>query len=235
MRIHSLEHEPFEGLGNIEVWAKNKGHSITRTLLFKNEKLPEISDFDWLFIMGGSMNIYEEDKFPWLKREKEFIAKAIEANKILLGVCLGSQLMADVLGGKVSKNQYKEIGWFPVSLTREAKDSSIFSSLPGTFAAFHWHGDTFKIPNGARRIAQSEGCANQAFECGRTIGLQCHLEYSKKSIDLMLKNCSDELVDGKYIQEEDEIISHYDNVLETNPILNLLLDNMEREFGDDLN
>lgn len=231
MRIHSLEHEPFEGLGNIEVWAKSKGHRITRTLLFKNEKLPETSDFDWLFIMGGSMNIYEEDKFPWLKEEKDFIAKAIAANKIILGICLGSQLLADVLGGKVSKNKLKEIGWFPVSLTREARDSSIFSILPGTFTAFHWHGDTFKIPNGARRIAQSEGCANQAFEYGRAIGLQFHLEYSKKSIDLMFKNCSDELVDGKYIQTADEIISKMGYVTGMNKTLNLILDNMEREFG----
>lgn len=231
MRIHSLEHEPFEGLANIEVWAKKKGYSITRTLLFKNEEPPETSDFDWLVIMGGSMNIYEEDKFPWLKREKEFIAKAIAANKILLGVCLGSQLIADVLGGNVSKNQHKEIGWFPISLTIEAKDSSIFSSLPGTFSAFHWHGDTFKIPPGAKRIAQSEGCMNQAFECGRAIGLQFHLEYSKKSIDLMFRNCGDELVEGKYIQSPDEILSNIGNVYEMNKTLDLILDNMEREFA----
>jgi len=231
MRIHSLQHEPFEGLGNIEVWAKKKGHSITRTLLYNNEEFPDISDFDWLVIMGGSMNIYEEDKFPWLKEEKNFIAKAIEGNKILLGVCLGSQMIADVLGGKVSKNQYKEIGWFPVSLTIEARDSSIFRSLPGTFIAFQWHGDTFKIPPGAKRIAQSEGCTNQAFECGRAIGLQFHLEYTKKSIDLMLRNCSDDIVDGKYIQVSDEILSKMGNVYEMNKTLDLILDNMEREFA----
>ncbi len=231
MRINSLEHESFEGLGNIEVWAQNKGHSISRTLLFKNGKLPETSEFDWLVIMGGSMNIYEEEKFPWLKEEKIFIAKAIAAKKIILGVCLGSQLIADVLGGKVSKNQYKEIGWFPVSLTREAKDSSIFCSLPNPFTTFHWHGDTFKIPSGAKRLAQSEGCKNQAFEYGRTIGLQFHLEYSKKSIDLMFRNCRDELLDGKYIQTPDEIISKIENVHEMNKTLDLILDNMEREFG----
>jgi len=210
MRIHSLEHEPFEGLANIEVWAKNNGHSISRTLLFKNEELPETSDFDWLIIMGGSMNIYEEDKFPWLKEEKKFIAKAIADHKILLGICLGSQLIADVLGGKVSKNKFKEIGWFPVSLTREARDSSIFSA----------------------RIAQSEGCVNQAFECGRVIGMQFHLEYSRKSIELMLRNCSDDLVEGKYIQKQDEIVSQISNVHKIKEILNTLLDNMEREYGN---
>ena len=231
MRLHSLEHEPFEGLANIEVWAKKKGHSITRTLLFNNEELPEISDFDWLVVMGGSVNIYEEDKYPWLKDEKSFIAQAIASKKIILGVCLGSQLIADVLGGRVSRNKHKEIGWFPVSLTEEAKDSSIFNAFPEKFTAFHWHGDTFKIPRGARRIAQSEGCPNQAFEFGRVIGLQFHLEYSKKSIDLMFQNCGNELVDGKFIQTPDEILSKMGNVYEMNKTLDLILDNMEREFA----
>ena len=223
MRIHSLEHEPFEGLANIELWAKKKGHSITRTLLFNNEELPEISDFDWLVVMGGSMNIYDEEKYPWLKDEKSFIAQAIASKKIVLGVCLGSQLIADVLGGSVSKNKDKEIGWFPVSLTEEAKDSSIFN-------AFHWHGDTFKITRGSRRIAQSKGCLNQAFEFGRVVGLQFHLEYSRDSIDLMFRNCIDDITEGKYVQKPDEIVSRINNVRDMNRILYLLLDNMEREF-----
>jgi GMP synthase-like glutamine amidotransferase len=230
MRIHSLEHEPFEGLANIEIWAKKKSHSISRTLLFKNEELPGIDEFDMLVIMGGSMNIYEEEKYPWLALEKNFIAEAIANKKIVLGVCLGSQLIADVLGGKVSRNKHKEIGWFPVTLTKEARTSSIFGSFPPRFTAIHWHGDTFEIPPGAARIAFSEGCPNQAFEYGRTIGLQLHLEYSAKSIDLMFRNCADEIVEGRYIQKPDEIISQNNNVVETQKLLNLLLDNMEKEL-----
>ncbi len=229
MRIHSLEHEPFEGLGNIEVWAKNRGHSITRTLLYNNEELPDIDDFDWLVIMGGSMNIYEDEKYPWLKEEKNFIAQAIANRKIILWICLCSQLLADIFGGRVTKNKYKEIGWFPVSLTREARDSPIFGTFPGTFTAFHWHGDTFKIPPGARRIAQSEACPNQAFEYERVIGLQFHIEYSVESINLMVQNCGDEIVDGKYIQKPDEILSQVSNVYKLKKILTPLLDNIERE------
>jgi GMP synthase-like glutamine amidotransferase len=231
MRIHSLEHEPFEGLANIEVWAKSKGHSITRTLLFNNEELPDISEFDWLVIMGGSMNIYEEEKYPWLREEKNFIAEAIANKKIVLGVCLGAQLIADILGGMVSKNKYREIGWFPVRLTKEARNSPIFNGFPEKFIAFHWHGDTFKIPPGAKKIAESEGCANQAFDYGKVVGLQFHLDYSVKSINLMFQNCGDEIVDGKYIQTPDEIVLQINNVAETQRLLNLLLDNMEREFG----
>ncbi len=176
------------------------------------------------------MNIYEEEKYLWLREEKDFIAEAIAAKKIILGVCLGSQLVADVLGGRVSRNKYKEIGWFPVSLTTDARNFPVFSNLPGTFIAFHWHGDTFKIPPGAARTAQSEGCANQAFEYGRVIGLQFHLEYSAESINLMFRNCGDEIVDGKYIQKPDEIVSQISNVHKMNEILNTLLDNIEREY-----
>lgn len=231
MKIHSLQHEPFEGLANIEVWAKNRGHSISRTMLFKSEKMPKTHEFDWLIIMGGSMNIYEDEKYPWLVEERKFIAEAIACKKIVLGICLGAQLIADVLGGRVSRNRYKEIGWFPVTLTREARNSAIFNMFPEKFMAFHWHGDTFKMPSGALRRAESEGCANQAFEYGRVIGLQFHLEYSAKSIILMFKNCGNEITEGKYIQKPDEIVSQNSNVVETQRLLNVMLDNIEREFG----
>lgn len=144
-----------------------------------------------------------------------------------------SQLIADVLGGKVSKNRYKEIGWFPVSMTEEARNSRVFSNLPCRFTAFHWHGDTFKMPPEAIRMAESEGCANQAFEYnGQVIGLQFHIEYSTESIKLMFKNCGDEIVEGEYIQKPDEIVSQYTNAVETRKILDLLLDNMERASGE---
>lgn len=230
MKIHSLEHEPSESLANIEVWAKKRGHNISRTLFFNNEELPGINDIDWLIIMGGSMNIYEEEKYPWLAQEKKFIAEAISNKKIVLGVCLGSQLIADVLGGKVSRNKHKEIGWFPVTLTREARNSRIFGSFPPLFTTFHCHGDTFEVPHGAVRIAYSEGCANQAFEYGKTIGIQFHLEYSEESIDLILRNCGN-IIEGRYVQEHDEIISRNNNVAETQRLLNHLLDNMEKELS----
>lgn len=233
MRLHYLQHVLFEDSANIEVWARDRGYRISRTLLFNDEKLPQIRSFDWLVIMGGPMNIYEEDKYPWLVREKKFIEKAIASKKIVLGVCLGAQIVADILGGTVYKNNYKEIGWFPVSLTEEAKKSSIFNTLPDTFIPFHWHGDTFNLPPGSIRIAQSEGCANQAFEYdGRVIGLQFHLESSAESINRLIENCGDELVAGKYIQRPDEMLSQRKNLQEINRIMTVLLDNIEREYGE---
>ena len=178
MRIHYLQHVPFEDLANIESWARSRGHDLSRTMLFSDEKLPEMDHFDWLIIMGGPMNIYEDEKYPWLSREKEFIRQAIASDKIVLGICLGAQLIADVLGGSVRRNEYREIGWFAVSLTEEGSTSPIFSVLPKSFVALHWHGDTFAIPPGAMRIAESQACANQAFIKGKAIGLQFHLESS---------------------------------------------------------
>lgn len=230
MKIHSIEHESFEGLANIEIWAKKKGHSISRTLMFKNENLPDVNDFDWLIVMGGSMNIYEEEKFSWLIREKEFITRAIKSGKIVLGICLGSQLAADVLGGIVIKNKYPEIGWFPITLTSEARKTPIFKDIPPEFTVFQWHSDTFEIPPGAKRMATSKGCQNQAFQYGRVIGLQFHLEYSKESIDLMFNHCGNDIHDGKYIQKTDEILSRAGNVEKMNKILYILLDNIEREL-----
>ena len=143
MRIHYLQHVPFEDLAYIETWAKDKGHSLSVTKLYLNEKLPGMDDFDWLIVMGGPMNIYEEREYPWLVEEKQFIEEVIKTGKVVLGICLGAQLIADVLGGKVRQNDYQEIGWFPVTKTSEANNSVFFKSLPDDFMAFHWHGDTF--------------------------------------------------------------------------------------------
>lgn len=231
MRIHYLQHVPFEDLANIETWAKDRGHNLSRTLLFQEESLPKLAEFDWLIIMGGPMNIYEDDKYPWLVKEKEFILKAIESDKIVLGICLGAQLMADVLGGGVHRNDHLEIGWFPVKLTDEGAVSRIFRVLPDRFVAIHWHGDTFEIPPGAMRVAESAGCKNQAFMKGKVIGLQFHLESSLDSIDHLILNCADELTEGRFVQGPKELLSNLDRFPELQALMELFLDNMETVFG----
>ena len=149
MKLHYLQHEPVEDLANIEPWARARGFTITGTRLYDGESLPETLDgIDWLVIMGGAMNIYQHDAHPWLVDEKKFIRSAIDANKVVVGVCLGAQLIADVLGAPVTKNNHTEIGWFPVSLTDEGKKSPLFNGIPDTFISFHWHGDIFAIPDG---------------------------------------------------------------------------------------
>ena len=191
-----------------------------------------MEEFDWLIVMGGPMNIYEEKEYPWLAGEKRFIGKAIEKGKIVLGICLGAQLIADVLGGQVVRNRCKEIGWFPVSLRPEGTESVAFRGFPAKFQALHWHGDTFSLPPGAAMLAESEACPAQAFSSngGRVLALQFHLESSKDSARALIQNCSDELVDGAYIQGADAILGSSENFSSIYDAMLLLLENMRKAF-----
>ena len=136
-----------------------------------------------------------------------------------------------MLGGKVTGNKFREIGWFPVSLTSDGIASSIFSVLPQRFVALHWHGDTFTIPPGASRTAESEACLNQAFVLGRAIGLQFHLESSRDSIDHLLQNCADELTEGPYVQKPKELAAPSETFTQILGLMEQLLDRIETEFG----
>ncbi|MFA6564437.1 MAG: type 1 glutamine amidotransferase [Verrucomicrobiia bacterium] len=208
MNLHYLQHVPFEGLASIETWAAARGHQVAVTRLYAGDPLPRLDQFDWLVVMGGPMNIYEEDKFPWLVAEKRFIKTAIEGGKVTLGVCLGAQLIADVLGGPVHKNAHKEIGWFPVRKTKTAARSRVFEALPAELEVFHWHGDTFVLPSGAIHVARSAACENQAFIFDeRVVGLQFHLETTPDSARLLAQHCADELVVGPFIQTAEAMLS----------------------------
>lgn len=227
LRIHYFQHVFFEGPANIEIWCVEKGHLLSATKFYENAVLPELSDIDWLVIMGGPMSVYDEEKFDWLAAEKQFIKKAIQAGKTVIGVCLGAQLLAEILGAKVYKNDYKEVGWFPVEMTSEGQENQVFSNFENNATVFHWHGDTFDLPRNALHLAQSEVCKNQAFLYKKKIlGLQFHLEMNEQSLDTMLENGASELISAKYIQTQNEILQHQE-LLETNKkMLFAILDNM---------
>ncbi len=206
MRLHWFQQVPFEGPGAFLSWAETRGISVSSTPFHADARPPSPSEYDVLAVFGGPMNIYEEDRYPWLKDEKRAIAQAIDAGKTVVGICLGGQLIADLLGGPVTRNAYKEIGWFPIALTDAAQALPLFSRFPKTFTAFHWHGDTFALPPGAVHLASSEACVNQAFLYGdRVLGFQCHFDYTRDDIGQMLVECDDELTPGPYVQTAEEI------------------------------
>jgi GMP synthase (glutamine-hydrolysing) len=226
MQIHTLQHVPYEGAGAIGDWAQTHGHSLSTTHIYANDTLPSLESFDWLVVMGGPMNIYQTEEYPWLVEEKAFIKAAIDADKAVIGVCLGSQLIADVLGAPVTRNAHVEIGWFPIQLTPQAASSPLFRDLPTEFPVLHWHGDTFAIPQGATRMAQSAGCANQAFVWNDTVvGLQFHLETSPPVIEEWLEQ-GDALVPETYIQTGEKILSRRELFEQNNHILFGILDNL---------
>ncbi len=205
MRIHYLQHVPFEGLGSIAPFLKKVGCQLTATRFFESVTFPLVDEIDGLIVLGGPMGVYDQSKFFWLSDEKSFIRSVIDSGKPVLGICLGAQLIASALGAKVSSNAYKEIGWF--SVTGVSDNPKNYFSFPREFTAFHWHGDTFDLPEGAIRLAENKACKNQAFQMGRSvIGLQFHLETTPSSVRDLVENAFHELLPAKFVQSEEQIL-----------------------------
>lgn len=208
MRIQCLKHVTFEGPAGIADWAESRGHPITPTPLYEGAPVPDLDTFDWLVVMGGPMGVGDESVHPWLAPEKALIGEAIAAEKTVLGVCLGAQLIAEALGARVYPNPEKEIGWMPVELTESGRASPLTGFLPASLDVFHWHGDTFDLPPGAVRLARSGPCANQAFVYGgRVLGLQFHLESTPASVADILAHCAQDIVPAPYIQTAERMLA----------------------------
>lgn len=233
MRIRVFQHVPFEGAANIGEWAAEHGHDLDVTKLYEGQEPPSSGEFDLLVVMGGPMNIYEYDKHPWLKAEKKAIGKALESDRAMLGVCLGAQLIADVLGGPVTRNPYKEIGWYEVRTTEEAGEEPVFKHFPETFMAYHWHGDTFAVPPGAISVAETGPCPNQGFVYDRkVVGLQFHIETNFESMHALIENCADEIESGPYIQDAETMRQKAQKHLPAmRPLIDGLLDGLTKEIG----
>ncbi len=229
MRMHVLQHVPFEGFGAIGPWAVAKGFEITRSCFWLDEPLPSVDEVDWLVIMGGPMSVHDEGEFAWLAREKAFLREALAKGCAIIGVCLGAQLIAEALGGTVHKHTCKEIGWFPVSLAQPGATPAPFDVLPETFVAFHWHGETFDIPPGAIHAIKTDACANQAFVYrNNVVALQFHLECTEEGIAGMLEHCASELQPISFVQDAATIRAGFDYVPAMRQRLEALLDAMLR-------
>lgn len=229
MRLHVLQHVPFEGPGSIETWAARTGHPLARTRLYANDPLPSIDAFDGLIVLGGPMGAHDEATLPWLVAEKRLIEQAIRAGRTVLGICLGAQLIADVLGARVYRNSHAEIGWFPIQRPPQALDTVIGRLLPPELDVFHWHGDTFDLPAGAVHLARSVACANQAFlYSDRVLALQFHLETTPASARALLDNCGADLTAGPCIQSADAMLADASRFQRINELMNRLLDALAR-------
>ena len=144
-------------------------------------------------------------------------------------MCLGAQLIAEVLGAKVYKNTYREIGWMPVHKTEQAKQMPLLSSLPDSWDVFHWHGDTFDLPNGAVNILSSEACLNQGFIYGNNVlALQFHMEMTIDAIKVIAEKCQNELTEGPYIKEESSFYNE-DMIVKNNQWMFQLLNKFTQE------
>jgi GMP synthase-like glutamine amidotransferase len=203
MRVHVFQHVKSEGVGSMKEWFHNQGAVIKTTRVDLYQALPDINDIDWLIVMGGPMSVYEEDKFSWLKPEKQFIRQAIENNKHVLGICLGGQLIASAMGAKVYANSQQEIGWFPIIKTHD-----IASWLSSDSTLLCWHGDCFDLPEAAISFATSEITRHQGFCLGPRIwALQFHIEAKQGTTEVFYRVTGSSLPQGDFVQNLEAISS----------------------------
>jgi GMP synthase-like glutamine amidotransferase len=223
MRVHWLQHAEHEELGCIAPWLAARKIRARGTRLHEGEPLPAPDEFDWLIVMGGPMNIYEHDRHPWLIQEKKLIRDACVMDKHILGICLGAQLMADVLGGPVKSNKRAEIGWFDVQMTEDGRKNRFLTGLPERFAAFHWHVDTFAIPPDSANLLKSDACVNQAFSPSpRRLGLQFHLEVRHEDAQRWL--AEDAPAPDRYVQSAEEMLRDPARFAQNNALLERILE-----------
>jgi GMP synthase (glutamine-hydrolysing) len=208
MRIHSIIHAPFEKLGAIENWIAKRNHSLITTHTYNGDVLPSPSEFDFLIIMGGPQSPCELEQYPYLRDEIALTKAAILANKIVLGFCLGAQIIAEALGVKTMRSPHKEVGVYPITLTDEGEVDPLFQQFPVQFDVMHWHNDMPGIPAGAVLLAKSEGCPQQAFRYGdRVYGLQFHMEMTAELVRGMIEHCPWDLRMGDYIRTRAELLA----------------------------
>jgi len=227
-QAHYFQHIPFEGLGRIEPWLLAHGYQIRATRFYAGEPPPDLDSVELLIILGGPMSINDEAAYPWLASEKQFIKNALEGGKPVLGVCLGAQLMAAALGARVYRAPEPEIGWLPIESCPSPHVGTFL--FPDKIEAFHWHGETFDLPAGARLLARSAACPHQAFQWGqRAIGLQFHLETTPELATALCQHCAHELVAAPYVQSAEAIRNAPDSRYEkANACLGSLLDWLTR-------
>ncbi len=204
-KIWVLQHHPAENLGLIAEALESAALAWQYVRVFDGQAPPaDMKGAGGLVVMGGAEAVYQLDRYPYLRAEMALIENALKAGKPVLGVCLGSQLLAAVLGAEVRRGAQKEIGWYPVRLRPQAADDRLFAGLPSEFMACHWHGDVFDLPAGAVPLASSELTELQAFRYGdKAWGLLFHAEMTEQIVAALVRENAEGLkrvgIDGAAI------------------------------------
>ena len=202
-KVAVLQHIGCETLGTLADALSSAGVFFDYVKSYRGERVPNAREIDGLVVMGGPMGVYEQDRFPYLGAEMKLIRDCVRKKKPVLGICLGSQLLAAALGADVRRNHRKEIGWHPVHLTPAAAREPLFAGVPGSFMGLHWHGDVFDLPKGAVPLAGSLLTPHQAFRYGpNAYGFLFHMEITGPMIMEWSLNFASELR-AEYIRPQD--------------------------------
>jgi GMP synthase (glutamine-hydrolysing) len=207
MHLHYFQHNHFEDLGYIGDWAQSNNFTTSVTRFDLNPELPSLQDFDWLVIMGGAMGVYDTDQYLWIQEEIEFIKDVIQSGKIVIGICLGSQMIASALGARVYKNSEPEMGFWPLTFSPEAQLDTVFNHFSAELNVMHFHFDTFDLPVGAVSMANTAVTPVQAFRYGNNVfALQFHPELTESGALLFIRELSPEIVPGALAQDPEQMI-----------------------------
>lgn len=206
MRIYALQHDPIVGIGVIENWLNENNYEIHMVRVDLNEPFPDLNSLDLLIILGGRMGAYEEELYPWISKEKEYIRMAARANKFILGICLGSQLIASALGGTAFKNKEPELGWHSVQIENDASSHPLLKNAPTNINFFEYHYDTFTLPDHACLIAKNS-CSKQGFTIGdRILALQFHPEFNEGIVTFLKEKIYPKEVEGTFVQSITKVL-----------------------------
>ena len=237
MRIHFIVHESFEAPGAYEAWARSRGHTVSCSRVYQGEPLPASAEgIDFLIIMGGPQSpATTQAECPHFDAaaEMSLIAKCVAAGRAVIGVCLGAQLIGEALGARVDHSPEKEIGKFPIMLTRDGLANEKFAHFGAKLDVGHWHNDMPGLTPAAKIIAYSEGCPRQIVEYSKRVyGFQCHMEFNAEVIELLIANADpalETLEQYRFVQQA--VALRQNDYSDMNAKLLMFLDKLSEEYS----
>jgi GMP synthase (glutamine-hydrolysing) len=208
LNILCITHADFETPGVIKSWAKDRNYKFQIVNPYNNETIPSIDGFDFLIIMGGPQSPIKLNEYPYLADEINITKDAISKNKKVLGFCLGAQIIGEALGATTSRSPEKEVGVYPITLTKEGQNDPLLEGLPLSFPVIHWHNDMPGLTEDSAVLAASAGCPRQIVRYAPNVyGFQCHLEITLEGIKTMIEAVPEDLKPSKFTQTKEELLS----------------------------
>jgi len=224
--IHDNDHPKFT---NLDYWLRENSSYQTKKIIINNYvEFPQVKDIDLIILHGGLQHLWNKDADPWLYREIEYVREALKNNKPVIGFCLGSQIIAEALKGKVYKANEKEVGWFKVIIPPEVREHLLLEGLEEGFTSFMWHSDHYELPGNCTSLGFTEAAKHQIFvsDCFPAIGFQFHPEYTIENIRTYLEIYDDEAwSDGRYALGKSNFIKEIELIPKTYDLFKQLIAN----------